>query len=231
LQALSQHNKLSQTDSLSESADGPWEPLSTAYKKLHHSAETRTPPTIPTVEDWSVKRRIFGEYKVEFLCPQCSADLVSAESDIGQKDFCPHCGFYFILNDSVSDAISADRVRRHEKNQKKSEEKKQRQLERQAKRERKQQLKEEQQRRNEEQQRHVEHARLEKLEQQHIMNAHIRTEDSESERLVNTVTSSSQSWPIESDVNGWSDGRVVMCWYCGETLTSSLQCPFCAMLG
>jgi Zn-finger nucleic acid-binding protein len=165
LKALVQEKKLKKNDGISESADGPWEPLSTAYKRIRHSAQSKTLPTIPTIDDWSVKRGLLGKYKINFVCPQCSTELNSDESDIGQRDYCPQCRFYFVLSSSVAEDISSDRERRYEEEEKKSKEKQQRKLERQQEGERKQQLKEDQ-RRQAEQTRLEELARQQKLEEQ-----------------------------------------------------------------
>jgi len=165
LKALVQENKLKKSDSISESADGPWEPLDTAYRRIRQSAQSRTLPTIPTIDDWSVKRGLLGKYKINFVCPQCSTELNSDESDIGQKDYCPQCRFYFVLSSSVAEDISSDRKRRSKEKEKKSEEKQQRQIERQQEGKRKQQLKEDQ-RRQAEQLRLEELTRQQKLEEE-----------------------------------------------------------------
>ena len=221
LKTLVEEKKLKQSDSISESADGPWEPLSTAYGRIRNSAQSRTLPLIPTIEKWSVKRGWLGKYKIKFVCPQCSIELNSNESDIGQSDYCPQCGCEFVLSSSVIEDISSDRQGRYEKEERKSEEKQQRLLERQQEREQKQQLKENQRLQ-------AEQVRLKELARQQKLHEQMREQEQAEDEIVRTSTPGTAS--SDSIATDWTGGQTEACWYCTQPHSQSLQCPFCRMI-
>jgi hypothetical protein len=220
LKALVQEKKLKNSDGISESADGPWEPLGgTAYKRIRHSAHSGTTPTTPIINDWSVKRGLLGKYRIKFVCPQCSTQLNSEESDIGQRDSCIQCGLYFVLSDSVAEHIISDRERRSEEKSTKAAITHARKLERQQERQREQSLKAEQRR-----QIAPPISRERNLEEE-LMESSPWEEEPTEKQVVGATTPSRD--PIADD---WTDGETGVCWYCTQPHCQTLQCPFCRMV-
>ena len=85
-------------DARSESTDvGPGEtdPLQDMLHAL--SDEQISTEASKSTLNYSIKKTILGQQKVNYSCPQCSEDLESALRDAGNQDECPHCGTAFIV--------------------------------------------------------------------------------------------------------------------------------------
>jgi Zn-finger nucleic acid-binding protein len=176
LKELVQEKKLKQVDGISRSADGPWQSLGTVYKRIFGDIQSRTKPVTPTISDWTVNRGLLGKYKIEFVCPECSTELSSEESDIGQQDHCPKCGLYFVLSSSVADEIAVEREQRDGSKKAAAEEK-------QRQREEQQRQREEQQRQREEQRDSTKKAAA--AEKQNQREQKQREREAEEQRAVN----------------------------------------------
>jgi hypothetical protein len=220
--------KYTSRDKIGLSRDGPWGLLSGEYR--HRTASIQGPATtsIPTISKWTIKRSLLGNYKVEFVCEQCDAELSSIESDIGQRDSCPQCGSYFVLSSSAAADVSADREQRAIKKEVAATEK-------QRRRDEKQQLRDEKQRQRD----HEAAAQSAVTQPADALTDGFQddsdmwaTEADSDVQDQNTLAVVSSQHEFNSGNHNSNNGRcrTVTCWYCGCTSTLLIQCPYCRMV-
>ncbi len=221
LKTLVQEKKLRKNDAISDSVDGPWEPLATAYNRIFGFPQNATQPTIPAINEWTVNRGLFGNYKIEFACPKCNADLRSEEGDIGQRDYCPQCGVYFVLHSSVAEEIAADREQRSIKKQAAADEK-------QRKRDEKQRLCEEQKWQRDELRR-----QREREAEMQIATAQVDEFVEHDNEHIYELADLELEWSVPRHVGAAAHVKAASrprCWYCGCVRQMPKQCEYCRML-
>ena len=111
LKALAEKKKLSNADHISETADGPWESLASAYQKIFSISQSGAELPLLTVTTWHVKKGLLGKYYVDFRCPNCNEELKSDKNKLVQRENCPVCKVEFVFDESVADELSSIRQR------------------------------------------------------------------------------------------------------------------------
>ncbi len=116
---------------IASSRDGPWKVLvSNRHVKPHPNdsdttweygnrfdvsscAADRTKANyVQSIENVKIRKKIFGDYEVQYNCLKCGLDLTSKETEIGIKDHCPKCAYVFAISPIAVDLIAFDRDRR-----------------------------------------------------------------------------------------------------------------------